>query len=57
MRAFEGVKDILLDLQTADLMLVNPALDKNKNLVEVLGRFESTFKKAKKLYLEPDNLI
>eukprot|EP00392_Amoebophrya_sp_AT5.2_P016114 g16357.t1 len=55
--AFEAVKDILLAIQEADLMVLNPALDQHPSLTETLATFEKSFKKCKKIFLEPDNLI
>jgi len=53
--AFECVKDVLLSLKST-LEYIDPALDKDDVFVGHLVRFERAFKRAKKLYLEPDNL-
>jgi len=51
------VKDTLLNLRDQDLELISPHLDTNEQLITALSNFESTFKRCKKCYLEPDNLI
>lgn len=53
--AFENVKDLLLSLKST-LEHIDPALDHDDVLVAHLQRFERAFKRAKRLYLEPDNL-
>merc|ERR1719440_400796 len=53
--AFESVKDILLSLKST-LEYIDPALDKDEVFVGHLVRFEKSFKRAKRLFLEPDNL-
>jgi hypothetical protein len=53
--AFECVKDVLLSLKST-LEYIDPALDKDEVFVGHLTRFERTFKRAKRLFLEPDNL-
>ncbi|CAD7961439.1 unnamed protein product [Amoebophrya sp. A25] len=55
--AFEDVKTTLLAVQAGDLMKLNPALDQHPTLTETMLHFEKTFKKCKRLFLEPDNLI
>jgi len=53
--AFECVKDVLLSLKST-LEYIDPALDKDEVFVAHLQRFERAFKRAKRLFLEPDNL-
>jgi len=53
--AFECVKDVLLSLKST-LEYIDPALDKDEVFVGHLVRFERAFKRAKRLFLEPDNL-
>uniref|UniRef100_A0A7S0AA51 Uncharacterized protein n=1 Tax=Pyrodinium bahamense TaxID=73915 RepID=A0A7S0AA51_9DINO len=53
--AFEGVKDVLLSLKST-LEHIDPALDKDEAFVSHLQRFERAFRRAKRLFLEPDNL-
>jgi len=53
--AFECVKDVLLSLKST-LEYIDPALDKDDVFVQHLQRFERAFKRAKRLFLEPDNL-
>lgn len=53
--SFEKVKSVLLGCE--DLLFLSPALDQNLQLTQALSEFEKTFKRCKKLYLEPDNLI
>mmetsp|Transcript_50556 Transcript_50556/g.133484 ORF Transcript_50556/g.133484 Transcript_50556/m.133484 type:complete len:425 (-) Transcript_50556:82-1356(-) len=53
--AFESIKDLLLSLKSC-LELVDPSLDKDEAFIAQLKRFESAFRRAKKLFLEPDNL-
>jgi len=53
--AFECVKDVLLSLKST-LEYIDPALDKDDVFVGHLQRFERAFKRAKRLFLEPDNL-
>lgn len=53
--AFECVKDVLLSLKST-LEYIDPALDKDEVFVGHLQRFERAFKRAKRLFLEPDNL-
>lgn len=53
--AFEAVKDVLLMLK-ANLEHIDPALDKDEVFVQHFQRLERSFKKAKRLFLEPDNL-
>lgn len=53
--AFEGVKDVLLSLKST-LEYIDPALDRDEAFVGHLQRFERAFKRAKRLFLEPDNL-
>merc|ERR1719387_1678258 len=54
--AFESVKDMLLSLKST-LEYINPALDKDTALLEQLQRFERAFRRAKRLCMEPDNLV
>lgn len=53
--SFECVKDVLLSLKST-LEYIDPALDKDEVFVGHLQRFERAFKRAKRLFLEPDNL-
>eukprot|EP00931_Biecheleriopsis_adriatica_P067969 TRINITY_DN42021_c0_g1_i1.p1 TRINITY_DN42021_c0_g1~~TRINITY_DN42021_c0_g1_i1.p1 ORF type:complete len:457 (+),score=99.73 TRINITY_DN42021_c0_g1_i1:75-1373(+) len=53
--AFENLKDMLISLKTT-LEHIDPALDKDEAFVQMLVRFEKAFRKAKRLFLEPDNL-
>mmetsp|Transcript_109266 Transcript_109266/g.244068 ORF Transcript_109266/g.244068 Transcript_109266/m.244068 type:complete len:430 (-) Transcript_109266:103-1392(-) len=53
--AFESVKDVLLSLKST-LEHIDPALDRDPTFVEHLQRFERAFRRAKRLFLEPDNL-
>lgn len=53
--AFEAVKDVLLSLKST-LEFIDPALDKDEAFVEHLRRFERAFRRARRLFLEPDNL-
>jgi hypothetical protein len=53
--AFEGVKDMLLFLKSS-LEHIDPALDQDVEFIKPLQRFERAFRKAKRLFLEPDNL-
>jgi len=53
--AFECVKDVLLSLKST-LEYIDPALDKDEVFVGHRQRFERAFKRAKRLFLEPDNL-
>lgn len=53
--AFENVKDVLLSLKST-LEYIDPALDRDEVFVGHLQRFERAFKRAKRLFLEPDNL-
>lgn len=53
--AFESIKDMLLSLKSC-LELVDPCLDQDEGFIEQLKRFERAFRRAKKLFLEPDNL-
>lgn len=55
LNAFECVKDVLLSLKST-LEYIDPALDKDEVFVGHLVRFERAFKRAKRLFLEPDNL-
>jgi hypothetical protein len=55
LQAFECVKDVLLSLKST-LEYIDPALDKDEVFVGHLVRFERCFKRAKRLFLEPDNL-
>lgn len=55
LQAFECVKDVLLSLKST-LEYIDPALDKDEVFVGHLVRFERSFKRAKRLFLEPDNL-
>lgn len=52
---FEAVKDVLLALKST-LERIDPALDKDEVFVGYLQRFERAFRRAKRLFLEPDNL-
>merc|ERR1719473_311664 len=54
--ALEAVKDYLLSLKST-LEEIDPALDNNASLVNVLQRFERSFKRGKQTFLEPDNLV
>lgn len=53
--AFENVKDMLLSLKPA-LDHIDPALDQDEAFRQHLVRFERAFRRAKRLFLEPDNL-
>jgi len=53
--AFENLKDLLLSLKST-LEHIDPSLDRDEAFVAILQRFERAFRKAKKLFLEPDNL-
>jgi len=53
--AFEEVKDVLLSLKST-LEYIDPRLDEDEPFVNRMRRFERAFRKAKKLFLEPDNL-
>ncbi|CAE8638454.1 unnamed protein product, partial [Polarella glacialis] len=53
--AFENLKDVLLSLKST-LELIDPCLDKDEDFMAILTRFERAFKRAKRLFLEPDNL-
>jgi len=53
--AFENVKDVLLSLKST-LEYIDPALDRDEVFVGHLQRFERAFRRAKRLFLEPDNL-
>lgn len=53
--AFESIKDMLLSLKST-LEHVDPALDRDQAFVGLLQRFERAFRRAKRLFLEPDNL-
>lgn len=53
--AFENIKDILLSLKST-LEYIDPALDRDDVFVGHFQRFERSFKRAKRLFLEPDNL-
>merc|ERR1712187_805645 len=53
--AFEAIKDVLLMLK-AQLERIDPALDRDDAFVKHFQRFERSFKKAKRLFLEPNNL-
>jgi hypothetical protein len=54
--AFEGVKDMLLSLKSS-LEHIDPALDEDQEFVKQLQCFERAFRKSKRLFLEPDNLV
>jgi len=54
--AFENIKDYLLSLKST-LETMDPALDQNEELLGHLVRFERSFKRSKRLFLEPDNLV
>lgn len=54
--ALTAIKDYLLSLKST-LEVIDPALDRNAELVALLRRFEGGFKRAKKTFLEPDNLV
>lgn len=53
--AFEQIKDVLLALKST-LEYIDPALDRDDVFVGHFQRFERAFKRAKRLFLEPDNL-
>lgn len=53
--AFEGVKDMLVSLKST-LEYIDPALDRDDAFVAQLHRFEKAFRRAKRFFLEPDNL-
>eukprot|EP00441_Pelagodinium_beii_P026160 CAMPEP_0197658218 /NCGR_PEP_ID=MMETSP1338-20131121/45107_1 /TAXON_ID=43686 ORGANISM="Pelagodinium beii, Strain RCC1491" /NCGR_SAMPLE_ID=MMETSP1338 /ASSEMBLY_ACC=CAM_ASM_000754 /LENGTH=432 /DNA_ID=CAMNT_0043234767 /DNA_START=54 /DNA_END=1352 /DNA_ORIENTATION=+ len=53
--AFESLKDVLLSLKST-LEHIDPSLDRDEAFVAILQRFERAFKRAKRLFLEPDNL-
>jgi len=53
--AFEDVKDLLLSLKST-LEYIDPALDHDEKLTFRLRRFERAYRKAKRLFFEPDNL-
>jgi len=53
--AFEGVKDVLLSLKSS-LDEIDPALDSDPDFVRYFQRLEHAFRRAKRLFLEPDNL-
>lgn len=53
--AFEGVKDMLLSLKST-LEYIDPGLDEDEAFVATIERFERAFRKAKRSFLEPDNL-
>jgi len=53
--AFENVKDVLLSLKST-LEYIDAALDRDEAFVSHLQRFERAFRRAKRLFLEPDNL-
>jgi len=53
--AFEAIKDFLLSLKST-LELIDPALDRDQAFMGQLHRFERCFRRAKRLFLEPDNL-
>jgi hypothetical protein len=54
--AFENIKDYLLSLKST-LEAMDAALDQNEELLGHLVRFERAFKRSKRLFLEPDNLV
>lgn len=54
-QAFELIKDVLLSLKST-LEEIDPCLDKDQGFMAKLYQFERAFKKAKRLFLEPDNL-
>eukprot|EP00746_Dinoflagellata_sp_MGD_P009879 gnl/MRDRNA2_/MRDRNA2_120218_c0_seq1.p1 gnl/MRDRNA2_/MRDRNA2_120218_c0~~gnl/MRDRNA2_/MRDRNA2_120218_c0_seq1.p1 ORF type:complete len:432 (+),score=61.32 gnl/MRDRNA2_/MRDRNA2_120218_c0_seq1:120-1298(+) len=54
--AFENIKDYLLSLKST-LESMDAALDQNEELLGHLVRFERAFKRSKRLFLEPDNLV
>jgi len=54
--AFENIKDYLLSLKST-LDAMDAALDQNEELLGHLVRFERAFKRSKRLFLEPDNLV
>lgn len=54
--AFENIKDYLLSLKST-LESMDAALDGNEELLGHLVRFERAFKRSKRLFLEPDNLV
>jgi hypothetical protein len=54
--AFENIKDYLLSLKST-LEMMDAALDQNEELLGHLVRFERAFKRSKRLFLEPDNLV
>jgi hypothetical protein len=56
LQAFDDVKNYLLSLKTK-LEYIDPHLDRNAELHTVLSAYESSFKKAKRLFLEPGNLV
>lgn len=53
--AFENLKDVLLSMKST-LEHIDPSLDKDEVFVGILVRFERAYRRAKRLYLEPDNL-
>lgn len=53
--AFEDVKDLLISLKST-LEYIDPALDHDEKLTFRLRRFERAYRKAKRLFFEPDNL-
>ncbi|CAD7961350.1 unnamed protein product [Amoebophrya sp. A120] len=55
--SFEAVINVLQGIQSADLMRLNPALDQHPSLTDTMLHFEKTFKKSKRVFLEPDNLV
>jgi hypothetical protein len=56
LQAFDDVKDYLFSLKSK-LEYIDPHLDRNPELHTVLSAYESSFKKAKRLFLEPGNLV
>eukprot|EP00811_Abedinium_folium_P034086 NODE_6999_length_1618_cov_4.753856.p1 GENE.NODE_6999_length_1618_cov_4.753856~~NODE_6999_length_1618_cov_4.753856.p1 ORF type:complete len:440 (-),score=135.45 NODE_6999_length_1618_cov_4.753856:297-1586(-) len=53
--SFEDVKDLLLSLKST-LEYVDPRLERDEQLGRRLCRFERAYRRAKRLFLEPDNL-
>lgn len=53
--AFEAVKELLLSLK-GSLEAIDPSLDGDEGFVGYVVRYERAFRRAKRLFLEPDNL-
>jgi hypothetical protein len=53
--AFEGAKDFLLSMK-GSLETIGPSLDSDEAFMGHIQRYERAFRRAKRIFLEPDNL-